>query len=403
MAEIVLEGITKVFGNDVVAVDDVSLEIGDGEFMVLVGPSGCGKSTILRILAGLEDVTAGEITIGGRQVTDLPPKQRDIAMVFQNYALYPHMTVEQNLGFGLKLRRTPKADRDRRVRDVARILGLDTLMTRRPGELSGGQRQRVAMGRAMVREPQAFLMDEPLSNLDAKLRVQMRAQFAKLHERLRTTTVYVTHDQVEAMTLGQRVAVLRDGVLQQVDTPQRLYAHPANLFVAAFIGSPPMNLVGAQVADRAVRFAEFEIPLGDEAAALDGRSVILGIRPADFEDADVWSGQALPTIEVAADVTEELGSEVNVLFTIDAPPVETDETLAATENEEDDVTLLADERRAVFCACVDARTASAPGRTIRLTVDPRRFQFFDPETGLSLRPDPRASASAMSVPLHSTA
>jgi multiple sugar transport system ATP-binding protein len=324
-------------------------------------------------------------------------------MVFQNYALYPHMTLQQNLGFGLKLRRTPKADRDRRVRDVARILGLDTLMTRRPGELSGGQRQRVAMGRAMVREPQAFLMDEPLSNLDAKLRVQMRAQFAKLHERLRTTTVYVTHDQVEAMTLGQRVAVLRDGVLQQVDTPQRLYAHPANLFVAAFIGSPPMNLVGAQVADRAVRFAEFEIPLGDEAAALDGRSVILGIRPADFEDADVWSGQALPTIEVAADVTEELGSEVNVLFTIDAPPVETDETLAATENEEDDVTLLADERRAVFCACVDARTASAPGRTIRLTVDPRRFQFFDPETGLSLRPDPRASASAMSVPLHSTA
>jgi multiple sugar transport system ATP-binding protein len=403
MAEIVLEGVTKVFGSDVVAVDDVSLEIGDGEFMVLVGPSGCGKSTILRILAGLEEVTAGEITIGGRQVTDLPPKQRDIAMVFQNYALYPHMTVEQNLAFGLKLRRTPRTDRDRRVRDVARILGLDTLMARKPGELSGGQRQRVAMGRAMVREPQAFLMDEPLSNLDAKLRVQMRAQFAKLHERLRTTTVYVTHDQVEAMTLGQRVAVLRDGVLQQVDTPQRLYAYPANLFVAAFIGSPPMNLVAADVAGGTVRFAGFEIPIGDRAAPLDGRSVILGIRPADFEDADVWSGQTLPTIEVRAEVTEELGSEVNVLFTIDAPPVETDETLAATEQEEDDVTLLADERRAIFCASVDARTACTPGRTIRLTTDPRRFHFFDPETGRSLTPDPVAAPSATGVPLHSTA
>ncbi len=255
MARIVLDGVTKVFGNDVVAVDDVSLEIGDGEFMVLVGPSGCGKSTILRILAGLEEVTAGEVFIDERQVTDLPPKARDIAMVFQNYALYPHMTVEQNIGFGLKLRKTPADERNRRVHDVAHILGLDGLLERKPAELSGGQRQRVAMGRAMVREPVAFLMDEPLSNLDAKLRVQMRGQFAKLHERLRTTTVYVTHDQVEAMTLGERVAVLRDGVLQQVDTPQRLYQRPANLFVAAFIGSPPMNLVGATVGDgrRAVR------------------------------------------------------------------------------------------------------------------------------------------------------
>src|SRR5437867_9579906 len=249
MAGIFLEHVTKVFGSDVVAVDDVSLEIGDGEFMVLVGPSGCGKSTILRLLAGLEEVTAGEIVIGDRQVTDLPPKERDIAMVFQNYALYPHMTVEQNLGFGLKLRKMPKAEIKRRVTEAAKILGLEPLLARKPVALSGGQRQRVAMGRAMVREPKAFLMDEPLSNLDAKLRVQMRAQLAKLHDTLKTTTVYVTHDQIEAMTLGQRVAVLRDGVLQQVDTPQNLYASPANLFVAAFIGSPPMNLVEASISD----------------------------------------------------------------------------------------------------------------------------------------------------------
>ncbi|HET9249800.1 MAG TPA: sn-glycerol-3-phosphate ABC transporter ATP-binding protein UgpC, partial [Actinomycetota bacterium] len=351
MARIVLDGVTKVFGNDVVAVDDVSLEIGDGEFMVLVGPSGCGKSTILRIIAGLEELTAGEVFIGDRQVTDLPPKARDIAMVFQNYALYPHMTVEQNLGFGLKLRRVAKDQRHRQVSEVAQVLGLEKLMARKPAELSGGQRQRVAMGRAMVREPQAFLMDEPLSNLDAKLRVQMRAHFSKLHERLGTTTVYVTHDQVEAMTLGQRVAVLRDGVLQQVDIPQRLYSHPVNLYVAAFIGSPPMNLVGATVADGTVRFAGFEIPLPTDRGleVLDGRDVILGIRPADFEDAAVWTGSDLPTIQVRADATEDLGSEVNVLFMIDAPPVETDETIAASEQEEEgDFGLLAGERRAVF-------------------------------------------------------
>jgi multiple sugar transport system ATP-binding protein len=394
MAEIHLEGVTKVFGTDVVAVDDVTLAIGDGEFMVLVGPSGCGKSTILRILAGLEDVTAGEVYIGGRQVTDLPPKRRDIAMVFQNYALYPHMTVEQNLGFGLRLRKTPKDERDRRVLDVAKILGLDALMQRKPAELSGGQRQRVAMGRAMVREPQAFLMDEPLSNLDAKLRVQMRAQFAKLHERLRTTTVFVTHDQVEAMTLGQRVAVLRDGRLQQVDTPQRLYERPANLFVAAFIGSPPMNLVAARVESGVVSFAGFRIPLAPDrdGSALEGRDVVLGIRPPDFEDAEVWSGQELPTIEVKADVTEELGSEVNVVFTVDAPPVETHETLAATEEEQDEIPLLAEESRAVFTACVDPRTSCRAGGSIRLTVNPRGFHFFDPETGLALAADRGAVA-----------
>src|SRR2546428_4336632 len=241
MAKIELDGVSKVFGSDVVAVDDVSLEIGDGEFMVLVGPSGCGKSTILRLLAGLEEVTQGEIYIADRNVTDLPPKERDVAMVFQNYALYPHMTVEQNIGFGLRLRGTPKAEMRSKVKEAAKTLGLHTYLARKPAELSGGQRQRVAIGRAMVREPKAFLMDEPLSNLDAKLRVQMRAELATLHERLGTTTVYVTHDQVEAMTLGQRVAVLKDGVLQQVDTPQTLFRKPANLFVAAFLGSPSVK------------------------------------------------------------------------------------------------------------------------------------------------------------------
>jgi multiple sugar transport system ATP-binding protein len=396
MARIVLDGVTKVFGNDVVAVDDVSLEIGDGEFMVLVGPSGCGKSTILRILAGLEEVTAGEVYIDDKQVTDLPPKARDIAMVFQNYALYPHMTVEENLGFGLKLRKVARDERSQRVRDVAQVLGLEKLMSRRPAELSGGQRQRVAMGRAMVREPVAFLMDEPLSNLDAKLRVQMRAHFSKLHERLGTTTVFVTHDQVEAMTLGQRVAVMRDGVLQQVDTPQRLYADPVNLYVAAFIGSPPMNLVGATIRDGTVRFAGFEIPLpADTGLDLDGREVILGIRPADLEDAAVWTGSDLPTITVRVDVTEDLGSEVNVLFAIDAPPVETDETLAANETEEDDSEFaLVDERRAVFCARVDPRTSCGPGSPVRLSVDARRFHFFDPQTGLAITPQPAPVATA---------
>ncbi len=384
MAKIVLDGVTKVFGSDVIAVNDVSLDIDDGEFMVLVGPSGCGKSTILRILAGLEDVTAGEVSIGDRQVTDLPPKERDVAMVFQNYALYPHMTVGQNLGFGLKLRKTSKTEIKRQVDEAAKVLGLEHLLERKPAELSGGQRQRVAMGRAMVREPQAFLMDEPLSNLDAKLRVQMRAQLAQLHDRLRTTTVYVTHDQVEAMTLGQRVAVLRDGVLQQVDTPQNLYKHPANLFVAAFIGSPPMNLAQATVKAGTVSFAGFAIPLPADVGldAYDGGSVILGIRPADLEDTAVWANDSLPTIDVTADVTEELGSEVNVLFTIDAAPVAVEEMLAATEEgDEQSFGLLGDERRTVFCARVDARTAVRPGGTVRLSVDPSRFHYFDPATG----------------------
>ncbi len=390
MAEIVLEHVTKVFGGGVVAVNDLSLEIRDGEFMVLVGPSGCGKSTILRIIAGLEEVTAGEVRIGGRQVTDLSPRERDVAMVFQNYALYPHMTVEQNLGFGLRLRRMPKEEIRRRVTEVARILGLEELLPRKPAALSGGQRQRVAMGRAMVREPVAFLMDEPLSNLDAKLRVQMRAQLAQLHDRLGTTTVYVTHDQVEAMTLGERVAVLRDGVLQQVATPQDLYAHPANLFVAAFIGSPPMNLVEATVRHGTVAFGGLELPLppGVDLSAYEGRTVILGIRPADMEDAEVWPDPSRPEIEVTVEVTEDLGSEVNVLFGVDAPPVAVEETAAAAEE-----TFLLGEARSIFCARVDARTRARPGGRVRLSVDPTRFHFFDPATGAALpgRAEPSAA------------
>src|SRR5690242_11395686 len=261
MAEIRLEGVTKEYSGGVRAVDSVDLTVRSGEFMVLVGPSGCGKSTLLRMIAGLEEVTDGEISIGDRVVTDLPPKSRDIAMVFQNYALYPHMTVEQNLGFVLKLRKTPKQEIRRRVDEAAKILGLEQLLKRKPAALSGGQRQRVAMGRAMVREPQAFLMDEPLSNLDAKLRVQMRAELARLRDRLRTTTVYVTHDQVEAMTLGDRVAVLKGGKLQQLATPSELFNHPTNLFVAAFIGSPSMNLVEARVTNGAVSFGSYSLPI----------------------------------------------------------------------------------------------------------------------------------------------
>jgi multiple sugar transport system ATP-binding protein len=395
MARILLEGITRRFGSDVIAVDDVSLEIADGEFMVLVGPSGCGKTTILRIVAGLEEVTAGEVVVGDRQVTDLPPKDRDMAMVFQNYALYPHMTVEQNLGFGLRLRGAPKNEIKRRVGEVARTLYLEPLLQRKPSALSGGQRQRVAMGRAMVREPVAFLMDEPLSNLDAKLRVEMRAELARLRDRLKTTTLYVTHDQVEAMTLGDRVAVLKEGVLQQVDTPQRLFNQPTNLFVAAFIGSPSMNLVDARVEGGVVHFGPYAIPLPadrrlDEYA---DRRLVLGIRPHDFEDAEVWKSH-LPTIEVKADVTEELGSEVHVIFTVDAPPVVTEHTIAAIDTEDGEfIPLVEAEGKTSFTARVDPRTRCRHGSTVRLSVDPGRFHFFERETGLAIGA-PTALASA---------
>jgi multiple sugar transport system ATP-binding protein len=396
MARIVLEGITKRFGSDVVAVDDVSLSTEDGEFMVLVGPSGCGKSTILRVIAGLEEVTAGEVYIGEQQVTDLPAKSRDIAMVFQNYALYPHMTVEQNIGFGLKLRGVPRSEIKRRVAEVASTLAIAPLMARKPAALSGGQRQRVAMGRAIVREPKAFLMDEPLSNLDAKLRVQMRAELARMRDRLRTTTIYVTHDQTEAMTLGDRVAVLRDGKLQQVATPTELFNHPANLFVAAFIGSPSMNLVEGRVTNGTVTFGSYSLPIpaGLELSGHAGGTVVLGVRPSDFEDADVWSSD-LPTIEARVDVTEELGSEVHLLFTVDAPPIITEDTLAAATAEEGDevIPLIAVEGKSSFTAQVDARTAARPGGLVRLSIDPRRLYFFSRETGLALGAPQTVTAS----------
>ena len=393
MAGIRLERATKIYANGVTALDAMTLDIRDGEFMVLVGPSGCGKSTLLRMIAGLEEVTEGRIVIGDRDVTQLRPRDRDIAMVFQNYALYPQMTVEENLGFGLKLRRVPRQERTSRVRQAASTLGLDTLLERRPALLSGGQRQRVAMGRAMVREPTAFLMDEPLSNLDAKLRVSMRAELARLHDRLGVTTVYVTHDQVEAMTLGQRVAVLRDGVLQQCDTPQALFHDPTNLFVAAFIGSPSMNVVEATVTDGHVAFAGMRVPLAPSSPFGGGsRDVILGIRPTDLRHAaDAPEGQ--PRITVRPDLVEELGGVSNVLFPIDAPRVLTDATRAAIEAaSDDDATLLADDRRARFCAAIDGRRPITLGEAVELAVDHRHLHFFDPASGESLSGRPRAGA-----------
>jgi multiple sugar transport system ATP-binding protein len=374
-----LQNVTKVYPNDVKAVDDVTLEIADGEFLVLVGPSGCGKSTLLRLIAGLEAVTEGRVVLGERDVTDVSPQNRDLAMVFQNYALYPHMTVAANLAFGLRLRKIPKAERARRVTEVASKLGLEELLDRKPSELSGGQRQRVAMGRAIVREPKAFLMDEPLSNLDAKLRVTMRAELARLHERLGVTTVYVTHDQVEAMTLGQRVAVLRDGVLQQVDTPQRLFHEPANLFVAAFIGSPSMNLVEADVVDGSVRFAGYEVPL-PEGASLKPGHVILGIRPTDFKDGES-AEPSLPRMRVRATIVEDLGAESHVIFTIDAPRVVAEAVRAAEDLAEPGESLLADDTRAVFTARLDGERFVAQGADVELALDPQRMYFFEPATG----------------------
>ena len=394
MSEIRLEQVGKVYDGDVRAVDDVNLRIESGEFMVLVGPSGCGKSTLLRMIAGLEVVTEGEIWIGDREVARLAPRERDIAMVFQNYALYPHLSVAKNLGYGLKVRKTPKAEIERRVQEVARLLGLQDLLQRRPGALSGGQRQRVAMGRAIVREPQAFLMDEPLSNLDAKLRVDMRAELARLHDRLGITTVYVTHDQVEAMTLGSRVAVMRDGTVQQVDTPQTLYREPVNLFVAAFIGSPSMNLVEARLDGEAAVFAGFRIPLDPDRRprSVAAESVILGIRPQDFEDGRT-ADPARPRIQIDALVVEELGSATHVLFTVDAPPVDVDSVRAATD-EGERATLIATDRRALFTAEVAEEASIQPGDRLALALDPARLHFFDPQTGESLRSGSVAAAAS---------
>jgi multiple sugar transport system ATP-binding protein len=384
VGQIVLEHITKEFGGGVVAVDDVSLTIHEGEFMVLVGPSGCGKTTLLRSIGGLERVTAGRIVIGERDVTTLSPADRDLAMVFQNYALYPHMTVRQNLGYSLRVRRRPRREIRERVQAVAELLGLQEMLDRRPGQLSGGQQQRVAMGRAIIREPAAFLMDEPLSNLDAKLRVTMRTSLQQLHARLSTTTVYVTHDQVEAMTLGHRVAVMRDGRVQQVDVPQRLYDEPANVFVGAFIGSPSMNLAAGRVEGDSVTIADIRIPLDRERrpqGAPDGE-VVVGIRPEAFEDV-AFAPPGLPQLDVDVAVVEELGSDAFVFFEVDAPRVYVEGALS--DEEDDAATLLADEgERALFGARVDPRTAAKVGGRIRLAVDPSRLYFFSPATGESL-------------------
>jgi multiple sugar transport system ATP-binding protein len=381
MATIELEQVTKVYGNGFVAVDDVSLSIADREFIVLVGPSGCGKSTLLRMIAGLEEVTVGTVRIDEADVTDLAPRHRDIAMVFQSYALYPHMTVRENLGYGLKVRKAPKVEARRRVEEVASLLGLTQLLDRRPAQLSGGQRQRVAMGRAIVREPRAFLMDEPLSNLDAKLRVGMRASLAELHARLGVTTVYVTHDQTEAMTLGQRVAVMREGRIVQVDTPQALYARPRDVFVAAFIGSPSMNLVEAIVEGDEVRFGGHAVPLDPGRRPGMTGPVVLGIRPEGFADGAL-AAEHLPRLTVTVDVLEELGADTHAFFRVDArrPQV-------GLDAEHEDASLLPDETT-LFTARIDPRTSARQGSELELAVDPAQFHFFDVDDGSALLAEP---------------
>ena len=395
MAEIVLDQVSKVYSGGVKGVDDLNLEISDGEFMVLVGPSGCGKSTALRSIAGLEEITSGTITIGGRVVNDLPPKDRDIAMVFQNYALYPHMTVEQNLAFGLQQRKTPKDEIKRRVTEVARMLGLEQYLKRKPAALSGGQRQRVAMGRAIVREPQAFLMDEPLSNLDAKLRVSMRASLTQLHDRLGVTTVYVTHDQVEAMTLGHRVCVLRDGRLQQVDTPAdavRLPGEPVRGRVHRLAGDelrdrragprrrPGGHLRRAQAAAAGRRSSTPSRAWTATSAARS--SSACGPRTSRTPP---WPRRAGPGCRCGADVTEELGSEIHVIFSIDAPPVRhaSISEISGDGDEEDAAVVLA-AGKSLWTARVAARSQVRPGQQIELAVHTSNLQFFDPVSALSI-------------------
>jgi multiple sugar transport system ATP-binding protein len=389
MATISLESLSKVYPDGTRAVSSLDLDIDDGEFMVFVGPSGCGKTTALRMVAGLEDITEGTVRIGDRVVNSLPPKQRDVAMVFQNYALYPHMSAFDNMAFGLKMRNISRDERRRRVEDAARALGLEPVLRKKPRTLSGGQRQRVAMGRAIVREPQAFLMDEPLSNLDAKLRVEMRAEIARIQRDLAATTIYVTHDQVEAMTLGDRVAVMRDGVLQQVGAPNELYASPANLFVAEFIGSPAMNLVGADVgrSDGAVTVSFGEHRLRVDRPGLsshEGRRLILGIRPEDLEDAALTeTGQP---IETTVDIREDLGSEVFVHFAVGGPPVRGEDVQAAVGEEALEATAVQAQRHgSLWVARVGRESRAHEGEPLRLAVDTSRLHFFDPDSGDAIR------------------
>jgi len=366
MSSVTYEHVTKQFG-DVVAVNDLDIEIADKEFLVFVGPSGCGKTTSLRLLAGLEEITEGNIYIGDRLVNDVPPKDRDIAMVFQSYALYPHMSVYDNMAFGLKLRKTPKQDIDRRVHEAARMLGIEVLLDRKPKQLSGGQRQRVALGRAIVREPHVFLMDEPLSNLDAKLRVQTRAEISKLHQRLETTFIYVTHDQVEAMTMGTRIAVMKDGILQQVDSPQMLYDAPANIFVAGFIGSPAMNFFDARLVEQDGKMVAdcqgfiLEVPASRAAVYRQhlGKEVILGMRPEDIHDPEFTPpGITRALVEAKVDVTELMGHEVIVYL--------------VTEHSQ-------------FLGRFDPRTGVRVGNVIHAAFDMDRMHVFDKQTELAIR------------------
>jgi multiple sugar transport system ATP-binding protein len=394
VAEIQLDKLTKVYPDGTEALTALDLEIADGEFVVLVGPSGCGKTTALRMIAGLEDITAGTVRIGDEVVNGLPPKDRDIAMIFQNYALYPHMTAFDNMAFGLKLRKVPREQRQSRVGDAARMLGLPEVLTKKPRTLSGGQRQRVAMGRAIVREPRAFLMDEPLSNLDAKLRVEMRAEIARLQRDLNVTTIFVTHDQVEAMTLGDRVVVLRDGLLQQIANPQELYDRPANLFVAEFIGSPSMNLVGAdleqanggivaRVGDHAVSLEDATLAQRPALRNFVGQRVILGIRPEDLEDAAFEPGApAERRLRAVVDIREDMGSEIFVHFGVAAPPVRGADVAAAVGREAIEATEAATHKQgSLFTARVDRDSQAAEGQPLELVVNTRRLHFFDKETG----------------------
>ena len=394
MADLRFRDLTKAFPGGTMAVDSLDLEIADGEFMVFVGPSGSGKTTVLRLTAGLEEITRGDISIGGEVVNQLHPMDRDIAMVFQNYALYPHMTVSENMGFGLKLRHTPKKEIKERVGKAAHTLGISELLKRKPGQLSGGQRQRVAMGRAIVREPAVFLMDEPLSNLDAKLRVQMRAEIQSIQHRLGTTTIYVTHDQTEAMTMGDRVAVMRQGKLVQVDTPQALYDRPVDLFVAGFIGSPAMNLVHAHLRpSNGSMLAEFgsrslELPartLPGSVAARGGRDVILGIRPEHLQDAELAgppNGKLL--LEAPITLAEPVGAEVIAHFELDTPPVLTKDTIELALDV-DDLAADAKPEHVTCTARLDPKTKATRGDRVRLVLDPSSLYFFDPETETALR------------------